>query len=667
VLLHVTLLPLRWLWGDVIDGLDSAVKDGFVGGDELSSLRDAWRQLQDRVGDTVLERGVLLPHPQNDYEVLEERLLEALELPLRRRARILQCGHYLGPSNVTEMADEGQSESEDEYGDTVGQRKMVEKRHWCATCQGEIKYEDLGPGKVFRIKVYASNGLMKAGAWEACWREMERVDVEVEPIVDTPLQRELERLSTFQVDGETRRREEEEQMVLDVVDNSRLPAQDASYDEHLSSPPAIHASPPSPVQLASSPVPLARSPTPYDNSEARRLRDEARLREIYGLSPTPVSVDNHSLEAENATAIPVYAEPVAEHAHEIQEDPDRPSPLRWDSAPPSEEGRARRTQRRTGPSPYQSASLPELMLESVRVLLRDRKNIAIIVLSLFVLFMAVRPKAYGLGEYRIEVPLAHEYRFAKTQNDAVSVEREVEEKKVELVIPPVSDSTVSNAAAVTHGTGDVQETTPSMAVAEEASTTNAPGDETYEPASDIVPPLVSAVDTETEEHQSTILETEHAVVSDEPRTETLDAVPATVNDAVSASTGSLSDASIVNSLPSESHTVLEPPATTEPASTGDSLTTTIYSAAGAMETTVTEKKFVRIIETFTETQTVRVSVTSTAAIEPVAATTVPSAGGDALDDEPVFELGGPYRLPENDLATEAEILGPLTLCGEMFC
>ncbi|CRK33147.1 hypothetical protein BN1708_019201, partial [Verticillium longisporum] len=93
VLLHATLLPLRWPWADVLEAAPSDVLSP-----EAKTLRDYWRRLHDRLDDTVCDRGVLLPHPQNDFEVLEERLLDALDLPLRRRARILECGHYLGPS-----------------------------------------------------------------------------------------------------------------------------------------------------------------------------------------------------------------------------------------------------------------------------------------------------------------------------------------------------------------------------------------------------------------------------------------------------------------------------------------------------------------------------------------------------------------------------------------
>ncbi|OAR00027.1 hypothetical protein LLEC1_00472 [Akanthomyces lecanii] len=190
VLLHVTLLPLRWPWGNLMDNTRPSELS-----DAGKNLREAWKQLQARVGDTVSDRGVLLPHPQNDFEVLEERLLEALELPLRRRARILECGHYLGPANEMEMTDDEIISDEE---DPEEKPTPQYKRHWCSTCQSDIRYDSLGEGKLFRTKVYASNGLMKAGAWDACWKEMERVDVELEPILDPSVVDELERIAATQ-------------------------------------------------------------------------------------------------------------------------------------------------------------------------------------------------------------------------------------------------------------------------------------------------------------------------------------------------------------------------------------------------------------------------------------------------------------------------------------
>jgi hypothetical protein len=495
VLLHVTLLPLRWAWAEVLDdGLpDGSASDkaGFGASDELKGLADAWRQLRDRVGDTVLERGILLPHPQNDYEVLEERLLEALELPLRRRARILECGHYLGPAN--EMAggepeedddDEEESEADDDGYDVQTGRfhKRAERRHWCGTCKGEIKYEALGPGRVFRVKVYASNGLMKAGAWAACWKEMERVDVEVEPIVGPALHRELEQLAAFQArqEEETRHRreaeEEEEDQTASRDEAMRLEEEEVhlptprirvAYEDRdvLSTPPqTMHASPPS--FLSSSPI-VARSPSsflqePIDTPSARRRREEARLREIYGSSPPrgadfdEPAVSPRSVHIESPASSSVF--PPESPSQSPMDDTAPPPPSYVPaSAPrsPSEEAAERRTQRRTGA--YQSASLPELAFEAVKVLMRDRKNVAIAVLGVFVVLLAMRPTAQrDVGGYTIGVPvvpvIGHEAVLGRSVHGLESVvHKGLEDAKVLTVSRTVGDSleeTVSAEASV---------------------------------------------------------------------------------------------------------------------------------------------------------------------------------------------------------------------------
>ncbi|KAK4185805.1 hypothetical protein QBC35DRAFT_349618, partial [Podospora australis] len=332
VLLHVTLLPLRWVWGETLNGLDTingkAIDGGgatFEASDQIKTLRDAWRELQDRVGDTVLERGILLPHPQSDFEVLEERLLEALELPVRRRARILECGHYLGPATVpleeetdNHSDDGGYSSSGRSSSTALTRSEQHDPKHWCNVCRNEIKYQALGPHKVFRVKVFASNGLMKAGAWEACWREMERVDVEVEPVVDLALQQELEKVAVILLEQEEQRLIREASAAVEAMEQSQaqlLEATDgtqvldqvefASTSSRPSSSmqitmraPSPQPEPPTTVVRVASPellhppdphtIPRPRSRQqnePIDMSEERRRRDEERLREIYGDSP----------------------------------------------------------------------------------------------------------------------------------------------------------------------------------------------------------------------------------------------------------------------------------------------------------------------------------------------------------------------------------------------
>ncbi|KAI0200554.1 hypothetical protein F4808DRAFT_428260 [Astrocystis sublimbata] len=353
VLLHVTLLPLRWMWGDLVNNLDPAEMS-----DQAKTLRNSWRILQDRVGDTVIERGILLGHPQNDYEVLEERLLEALDLPFQRRARILECGHYLGPSNEPPLTEN--EESEDEFSER--RRQSASKRHWCATCKNEIRYDALDEIKVFRIKVYASNGLMRAGAWEACWKEMERVDVELEPVVEPSVQDEIVRLAAAQQEREIAQQEEAEiakEVAMQFEEQRRSEEHLQQQQEHVR------------LQSRSPPVPevipeAVRERNFESRSSRRRHRDGERLRETYGQSPAPSA--SHAREP-------------SPHNHP---EPNTP-------APPPQTAEAETKGHAEKPhQSYQSASLPELLMQSARVLMRDRKNVIIFTLGIFVLVLSLR-------------------------------------------------------------------------------------------------------------------------------------------------------------------------------------------------------------------------------------------------------------------------------------
>ncbi|KAI4862419.1 hypothetical protein F4820DRAFT_430582 [Hypoxylon rubiginosum] len=385
VLLHVTLLPLRWVWGDLLNNLDTDELS-----DQAKTLRESWRILQDRIGDTVIERGILLGHPQNDYEVLEERLLEALELPFRRRARILECGHYIGPSNEGCLTED--EESEDEWGSVRSRNSS--RRHWCGTCKSEIRYDSLGTDKIFRVKVYASNGLMKAGAWGACWKEMERVDAELEPIVELDVQEELVRLAATQQEREFTHHEEAE-IAKEVAQQLEEEHQKEQADFINS---RTHTHVDDPLQPDQEPI---RSPI---SEEERRWRDEERLREIYGESPPPPSPRQ-----------PPSREPSV-HPHQ-----DSYVPPSSPSSPPPRQSSPEKTYEQESPKrTYQNASLPELLLQSVRVLMQDRKNIVIFALSIFVLMLALRNTP--TPNEPIYEPVIHRMRDVPTVRRAQVVE-----------------------------------------------------------------------------------------------------------------------------------------------------------------------------------------------------------------------------------------------------
>ncbi len=143
-----------------------------------------WKLLRQKATQTVLDRGILIPHPKEDYDLLEERLLESLEL---KTPRILKCGHFhLSPEEEADVAGSDTLDSdEDEDADA----------DICDDCGRRIRDGRFGSGvgsKRWDIKLFAANGLMRAGAWGAAWREMERVDVEIVPWMDEDMKRQLE-------------------------------------------------------------------------------------------------------------------------------------------------------------------------------------------------------------------------------------------------------------------------------------------------------------------------------------------------------------------------------------------------------------------------------------------------------------------------------------------
>ncbi|PBP23548.1 pathway-specific nitrogen regulator [Diplocarpon rosae] len=342
VLLHVTVLPLQWPYSHLMSSPEVPTS--------LQTVKESWRLLQEKLGDTVLERGILLPHPQDSYEVLEERLLEALELPVHPRAKILKCGHYMGPS------DSESPSSDEEAGDDTWGTEAKEERKWCEICRRDMRLEtvgDVGQGeRRFRVKVYASNGLMRAGAWAACWREMERVDVELEPYLESHMSSELEHLALVV------RPDTEGQGELDdgFVDED-------TTVEHVHDPEAERR----------------REEEERLHEEEARLRDEeTRLHEEEQMRK------QRALEEELRQRMVEEEEMMRKNLeeqrmHEIY------------SQEPLMPRNSRRNSSRI--AVHDNSSLLELLLAAFKVAMRDSKNVAIAVLSMFILLLALRPKS----------------------------------------------------------------------------------------------------------------------------------------------------------------------------------------------------------------------------------------------------------------------------------
>ncbi|CAI7566042.1 unnamed protein product [Penicillium bialowiezense] len=194
VLLHCTLLPPSIPVPGAAEPRNQDILE-----DELPpEYWKRWRRLQDRVGSGVLrDRGVLISHPEDLYDMLEERLLESLELQRPR----LQNGHFVGREDNDisgdDFSDIDESETDGEQGDE------------CPDCGGHVRHGD--SNRKWEIRVFAANGLMRAGAWAAAWQDMEKVDVEVGLWLPSDVRRGLER------------RFAEEQMALVERDHTQSP------------------------------------------------------------------------------------------------------------------------------------------------------------------------------------------------------------------------------------------------------------------------------------------------------------------------------------------------------------------------------------------------------------------------------------------------------------
>lgn len=175
VLLHCTLLP------PASNCLGPSCDKDLFAAILPEPYRQRWMQLQDRLGSAELRsRGILLPHPQEEYDLLEERLLEALELEQPR----IQSSHYMEHGGDSGFESGSQTDSE------------VDPEDKCPDCGKHLRTRI---DKKWEIKVFAANGLMRGAAWSAAWRDMEKVDVEIGMAMPDDVRREVDtRLEALQ-------------------------------------------------------------------------------------------------------------------------------------------------------------------------------------------------------------------------------------------------------------------------------------------------------------------------------------------------------------------------------------------------------------------------------------------------------------------------------------
>lgn len=174
VLLHCTLLPSSI-------AQEISIREHEIFQDILpEEYKKRWIMLQDRLMDgEISTRGVLIPHPKEDYDLLEERLLESLDL---ERPRI-RHNHFVKNDSDSGFDSASQTDEDSDIGCTHATK--------CPDC-GKKLPPDEDPCRKWEVKIYAANGLMRAGAWGAAWREMEKIDVEVGVWMPPEIRREVE-------------------------------------------------------------------------------------------------------------------------------------------------------------------------------------------------------------------------------------------------------------------------------------------------------------------------------------------------------------------------------------------------------------------------------------------------------------------------------------------
>ncbi|KAH0541966.1 hypothetical protein FGG08_003598 [Glutinoglossum americanum] len=401
VLLHVTLLPITFPYS--LELMMPVLPPHII---------ENYNLLKDKATDTVLERGILVPHPREDYELLEERLLESLELKL---PRILQCGHF--------HLDEEDYESEDDsLASEDGDADI------CDDCGRRIRDGRIGVGTGHRrwnIKIYAANGLMRAGAWAAAWREMERVDVEIEPWIPEDLRRELDmkRLEQEEAEEQRQREAEEEGRRREAEEESRGEAEEVEEAERQTA----HAGTPYQGSTRS----LSPDSQPYGNEDLRQRP----------LSPFPAS---------------------CHQSQQFQKPQPQPQP-----------------QPQLQPHPTISnintniPTIPLPTLHQIRhfLLTTDRRNIAIAFLSFIVLLLSLNPGARrdhsSLPSYRY----SDEISIASGGNPTTSAAAIASQQRRELVTPVVGCVSASSSAQTAVTIVTTVTTVTTTATADNAGTT----------------------------------------------------------------------------------------------------------------------------------------------------------------------------------------------------
>jgi hypothetical protein len=348
VLLHVTLLPCPTL---------------AYSAKSISELAPAyflenWRLLQEKVGDTILARGILIPHPGEEYDLLEERVLETLDLCT---PRILDCGHFYAPDDGEDsgtdsgVSDVGRKSILPASSDALSRRdsEQIAEDDLCTCCSRPVQGVMSGNLRRWNLRIYAANGLMRAGAWAASYSEMERIDVEIEPWLPEEVKRNLDNRREQEDQEEQLQANETERLRSEVEELERKKEEEEKAKEKA-------------VELAQQ-MDKQREEEEKAKEEAVKRATQMELEveklsaALLSTSQTPATRSIPFDNAENGTKEDLRTTPSVRHVHV------KPAP----------------------PPLGKDIPLSKLLFNYFYLLAQDRRNIAVAILSLLVVFLAV--------------------------------------------------------------------------------------------------------------------------------------------------------------------------------------------------------------------------------------------------------------------------------------
>lgn len=371
VLLHVTILPMQVPFSH---DMMARIMPGW--------LVENFKLLEEKLQDIILmRRGLLIPHPRDEYELLEERILESLEL---KTPRLLKCGHFVPPDDDTDREDEDDIASipDDDRtgrGSRMSGGTLTEDAKWeehtghaeddsiCIDCHHALKKPGKGVGvgtRKWDMKIYAANGLMRAAAWAACWNDMERCDVEISPWIPEELRKTLERRAREEQEAEKRKQ-------MYTVELQRQ-IQEATTKQKILEEEAVERKRQEEAELQKS---FEAAAAALQRSVEEKAAEKRRLEE---------ALEEKIKEAKEAVRLELEAQAqaesnaVAERFRALEEALKEQN--KADSEPETQQqGRTRTTE----------IPLGTLLKNYVLVLLADQRNLIILVLSAVVVFLSM--------------------------------------------------------------------------------------------------------------------------------------------------------------------------------------------------------------------------------------------------------------------------------------